>query len=246
MERTSIKFPEVSSLYMKHFDAIRADTSVLRDLVYKIRYQIYCIENAFEDPAQNPGGREIDADDDRAAHMLLIHRKSGEAAGTARVIFPDYRRVLPIERILDPEGRRLFGRLPADSMGEVSRFAVSKAFRRRRGEDHYADISVNALGVPTEQRVMPFITFGLLRSVVSVCLQGGLIHIAAVMEPPLVRLLTRFGLDFHPVGGLVEYHGQRQPCVARLHDLIDRVREESNSLWLYTKDEISRYVGPVS
>jgi N-acyl amino acid synthase of PEP-CTERM/exosortase system len=227
---------------MSHFEAVRADTPVLLDLVHRIRYQVYCIENAFEDPAENLGGREVDADDDRAAHVLLRHRQSGEAAGTARVIFPDPQRPLPIERVLDLGGRRSFSRLPANSMGEVSRFAVSKAFRRRLGEDRYADVGLSARGALTNRRVMPFITFGLLRGIVAICLQRGLNHITAVMEPPLIRLLTRFGLDFQPIGGLVEYHGQRQPCVARLHDLIDRARQEGNSLWLYAEEELSPYL----
>src|SRR3977135_1622652 len=117
---------ELSKVYTSHFDVIRADTPALLDRVYEIRYQVYCLENAFEDPAQNLGGREIDTDDDRAAHVLLIHRESGEAAGTARVIFPERQRPLPVERILDPGGQRLFSRLPAQTTGEISRFAVSK------------------------------------------------------------------------------------------------------------------------
>jgi N-acyl amino acid synthase of PEP-CTERM/exosortase system len=237
-----LNFCEMSRLYTNHFDVIRADTPALLDRVYEIRYQVYCLENAFEDPAQNLGGREIDTDDDRAAHVLLIHRESGEAAGTARVIFPDRRRPLPVERILDPGGQRLFGRLPAPTTGEVSRFAVSKAFRRRRGEDRYADVGESARRVLAEQRVMPFITFGLLRGIVGICLQSGLSHITAVMEPPLIRLLKRFGLDFQSIGGLVEHHGVRQPCVASLHDLIDHARDESSTLWSYAKDEVSRHI----
>ena len=249
MLEMSRNFCELSKLYTNHFDVIRADTPALLDRVYEIRYQVYCLENAFEDPAQNHGGREIDTDDDRAAHVLLIHRESGEAAGTARVIFPERQRPLPVERILDPVGQRLFSRLPTQTTGEVSRFAVSKAFRRRRGEDRYADVGDSAPRALAEQRVMPFITFGLLRGIVGTCLQSGLTHTTAVMEPPLIRLLKRFGLDFRSVGGLVEYHGLRQPCVARLHDLIDHARCERNSLWLYAKDEVSRHrdhsLGPV-
>jgi len=239
-----LNFCEMSRLYTNHFDVIRADTPVLLDRVYEIRYQVYCLENAFEDPAQNLGRREIDTDDDRAAHVLLIHRESGEAAGTARVIFPDTsrRRPLPVERVLDPDGQRLFRRLPAQTTGEISRFAISKAFRRRRGEDRYADVGDSAPRALAEQRVMPFITFGLLRGIVGTCLQSGLTHTTAVMEPPLIRLLKRFGLDFQSVGGLVEHHGVRQPCVARLHDLIEHARCERNSLWLYAKDEVSRHM----
>src|SRR5438105_15192774 len=119
MSGIPINFRDISKLYPNHFDVIRADTPALLDRVYEIRYQVYCLENAFEDPAQNLGGREIDGDDDRAAHVLLIHRESGEAAGTARVIFPDcsHRRPLPIERILDADGPRLFTHLPALATG---------------------------------------------------------------------------------------------------------------------------------
>ncbi len=242
-----LNFCEMSRLYTNHFDVIRADTPVLLDRVYEIRYQVYCLENAFEDPAQNLGRREIDTDDDRAAHVLLIHLESGEAAGTARVIFPDTsrRRPLPVERVLDPDGQRLFRRLPAQTTGEISRFAISKAFRRRRSEDRYADVGLNTLSAKSSSSVkcvMPFITFGLLRGIVGTCLQSGLTHTTAVMEPPLIRLLKRFGLDFQSVGGLVEHHGVRQPCVARLHDLIEHARCERNSLWLYAKDEVSRHM----
>ena len=235
---------DLSRLYTRHFDVVRADTSALLDRVYEIRYQVYCVENAFEDPAENPGGREIDAEDDRAAHVLLIHRESGVAAGTARVILPDRRRPLPIQRVLDSEGRRLFAHLPAHTVGEVSRFAVPKAFRRRRGEDRYADVGMNEPMAAPEQRVMPFITFGLFRGIIGACLENGLSHMTAVMEAPLIRLLKRFGLDFHAFGGVVEYHGLRQPCVARVFDLVEHVRGENGKLWSYAKEEVSRYTDP--
>jgi N-acyl amino acid synthase of PEP-CTERM/exosortase system len=236
-----VKFSELSEIYTRHFDIVRADTPALLDRVYELRYQVYCVENEFEDPAKNLGGREIDADDDRAAHILLMHRESGAAAGTARVIFPDHRRLLPIQRVLDTEGRRLFGHLPAHSVGEVSRFAVPKAFRRRRGEDRYADAGMNAPAAEPDQRVMPFITFGLFRGIIGVCLESGLSHMTAVMEAPLIRLLSRFGLDFHAIGGVVEYHGLRQPCVAPVFDLIEQVRSKNGTLWLYAKEEVTRY-----
>lgn len=237
-----IDFYRISKLYANYFDIVRADTPALLDQVFAIRYQVYCVENPFEDPAENLGEREMDADDDRAAHILLIHRETGEAAGTARVIFPEPHRPLPIEHVIDPAGRRIYSCLPA-STAEISRFAVSKAFRRRRGEDRYADIGARE---PTrtghaEQRVMPFITFGLMRGIVGVCLESGITNITAVMEPPLIRLLKRFGLNFRAVGGLVDYHGIRQPCVACLRDLIDHGREEASPLWLYAQDEVARH-----
>src|SRR2546423_13618546 len=136
MSENPSKLIELSNLYTRHFNVVRADTPALLDQVYELRYQVYCVENAFEDPAENLGGREMDADDDRAAHVLLIHRESGQPAGTARVIFPSRscHNPLPIERILDSGNCSPFCRFPPQTTGEVSRFAVPKVFRRRRGE----------------------------------------------------------------------------------------------------------------
>ncbi len=80
---------------------------------------------------------------------------------------------------------------------------------------------------------MPFITLGLLRGVFDICLEYEITHLAAVMEPPLIRILRRLGLEFVPIGGLVEHHGRRQPCIAKLADLIQKSRESASLLWQY-------------
>ena len=96
---------DVASSYNEHFEVVRADTPQQLDLAYRLRYQVYCVENPFEDPARCPDGREIDEDDHRSVHTLLIHRRSGVAAGTSRLIMPrlDGEGPLPIQRIV---GRR--------------------------------------------------------------------------------------------------------------------------------------------
>ena len=53
---------------------------------------------------------------------------------------------------------------------------------------------------------------GLIKSCVEMSVREGMTHWAAVMEPALLRLLTRLGIHFNPLGSLVEYHGRRQPC----------------------------------
>ena len=202
---------DISTLYQSQYEVLRANSPELLDRVYQLRYQVYCIENPFEDPDQNLGGRETDCDDNRAGHVLLIHRQSGEAAGTARVIFPErsQERPLPVEQVLDRDGLRAFRRLPGESTGEISRFAVSKAFRRRRLADCYSGVSRLW---KAKQRITPCITFGLFCGILDICLDRGISHLSAVMEPALLRLLKRFGLHFAAVGGLIEYHGLRQPC----------------------------------
>jgi hypothetical protein len=51
---------------------------------HALRYQVYCVEHAFEDPSQQIGERERDRDDDRAVHAVLI-RKSTERVVVASV-----------------------------------------------------------------------------------------------------------------------------------------------------------------
>jgi N-acyl amino acid synthase of PEP-CTERM/exosortase system len=244
MRDMPVNFFELSDLYTNHFDVVRADTPALLKRVYEIRYQVYCVENPFL-PVQNRYGREIDDDDNRAAHLLLIHRHSGEFVGTTRVIFPENARPLPIQHTLDLDGQRVFRQFPRQTTGEVSRFAICKSFRQRRGEERYADIGSNSSQTrlsSAEQRAMPFLTFGLLRGIISTCLETGITHVAAVMEPTLIRLFKRFGIHFQLAGGLVEHHGVRQPCMTRIGDVIDDARSQDSLFWRYIKDEVSRHI----
>jgi N-acyl amino acid synthase of PEP-CTERM/exosortase system len=232
------------STYNEHFDVVRASTPSLLDEAFRLRYQVYCVENPFENPAEQVDGRETDVDDDRSVHSLLIHRRSGMTAGTVRVILPDAGRrprPLPIHKVTRSP---LLDELPPHEMGEISRFAVSKEFRCRLGESRYADIG--ALNGPStyasERRVVPYITFGLIRGVLETCLEYQIKYISAVMEPALIRLLSRIGLVFEPIGDAVRYHGLRQPCVARLGDLVERSRRERAPLWQYAGEKAFRPV----
>lgn len=236
-----------AAAYDRHFTAVRAHSTALLDRAYRLRYQVYCVENRYEDPSRHPDRREVDDDDDRSVHTLLLHRRSGDAAGTARVILPrrERDRALPIERILSLAGRPPLEFVPWQHTAEVSRFAVSKRFRRRCGEERGADLcfAPDPSPAPGERRLMPYITFGLLQGILGICVERGITHLAAVMEPPLVRLLARLGLEFEPVGGLVEHHGLRQPCVAGLGDLLRHSRENATLLWRYVSGEIAAEYG---
>lgn len=226
--------------YERHFAVVRATTPELLRKAYRLRYQVYCVENAFEDPGQQIDCSEIDEYDEKAVHTLLMHRQSGEVVGTSRVILPHKGefRPLPMATLLHGADQQRFAEFPAARTAEISRFAVSKQFRRRYGEVRYADVRfAENVNIPevSERRLMPFITLGLLGGVLDICLEYEITHLAAVMEPPLIRILRRLGLDFTPIGGLVEHHGLRQPCIARLADLIQQSRDSESLVWQYVR-----------
>jgi N-acyl amino acid synthase of PEP-CTERM/exosortase system len=238
MSYTESGLPDFGSSYASYFDIVRADSPALLDQAYRLRYQVYCLENRFENAAEHIYGREMDVDDDRSVHALLVHRRTGAFAGTVRVILPTddkpYR-PLPIHQILASQHYNFSTRLPRHATAEISRFAISKKFRHRIGEEHYADVAVprDSSAISSERRMTPYITFGLICGVLEICAEYGIAHVCAVMEPALIRILSRFGLDFEPIGDLAEHHGVRQPCVARLEDLIEQNRTGSTLLWQY-------------
>ena len=229
------------------------DPDLLKE-VYKLRYHVYCLEHRFEDPSQFPDELEQDRFDERSLHSLLLHRPSGAITGTVRLILPDADRLtdsLPIDAVCaDPELRGL----SIDTrrhMAEVSRFAVSRSFRRRVGEagspTAVTDESLEAMEAAhrdmSNRRLAPHITLGLIESLVRMSVQSGMTYWCSVMERALLRLLSRIGIYFDNLGSEVHYHGRRQPCYMELRTLLARVKEERFDVWeILTREGTS---GPV-
>lgn len=222
----------LSELYNAHFDVVRVRSPQLLDAVYRLRYQVYCVEHAFEDLAEHPDGREIDACDRHAVHAALIHRESRAVVGTVRIVLPEAEggaAGLPIMGLVDEPVRRRFADFAEHGMAEVSRYAVTKLFRTGGLQNPAAGRPAQASNSPSaERRLMPYLTLGLLRAAIGLCREEGMASMAAVMEPTLLRLLTRFGVYFTPIGPLVDYHGRRQPCIIAVDAMEDGIVDKSS------------------
>ncbi|HZT26830.1 MAG TPA: hypothetical protein VFA57_14110, partial [Pseudolabrys sp.] len=81
------------------------------------------------------------------------------------------------------------------------------------------------------RRIIPHMSLGLVSAALRFGVEAGMEYVSAVMEPTLLRLITRFALHFTPVGPLVEYHGPRQPCYAEGRTLMRRVERERPDVW---------------
>ncbi|HRH82091.1 MAG TPA: PEP-CTERM/exosortase system-associated acyltransferase [Thiobacillaceae bacterium] len=230
-----------------YFELVHADTDALRMQVYVLRYQVYVLETGFESEEEcevfeAPDGAvfhyERDEYDRRSDHFLLRHRRTGSYAATARLILPDPddpASLFPMEancrlddgkRIIDPETRK--------RLSEISRFAVSKDFKRRLGESGtqagVAD-NVDVYFEPDERRVLPHISLGLFAAVMRMIYQHRLTHSYAVMEPALHRLIGRFGVIFNPIGPQTEYHGKRIPCLGSVDEALPNIKRVAPSVW---------------
>lgn len=213
---------ELPELYDRYFTVLPATTPELRDAAHALRYQVYCVEHSFLSQAANPGGLEYDEYDAHSVHAVLVYRPRQEVVGCVRLVLPkpgDAQLALPMRALLDERsGARLDACDPMRT-AEISRYAVTKALRRRRGEHLYPD--VDQLSEADMRRLVPHVTVGLIRGVALLAAERGITKVCAAMAPALARLLERFGLAFEPLGPVIDYHGQRQPCMADIEALLD-------------------------
>jgi N-acyl amino acid synthase of PEP-CTERM/exosortase system len=225
----------LSAVYDEHFSVVPANTPDLLDAAYALRYQVYCVEHAFEDPAQQTGDRERDHYDAHSVHAVLVSKRTGAVVGCVRLILPatglgdpasarapftDSDHALPIRRLLSAQDRERLDTYPRERTAEISRYAISKMFRRREGESLYADVHMGDLQANDARRLAPHVSLGLIRGVGKLAAYHGITNVCAAMAPPLLRLLERFGLVFERLGPAIEYHGLRQPCIANCEALL--------------------------
>lgn len=226
---------DLRDTYGRYFQDMPADTDELREECFHLRYQVYCLENTYEPVSKNPDERETDIHDRQSVHSLLYHRSTGAVVGTTRLILPSWEGnslPLPIRTLCSPEVIAEFvGEVPVSQAAEISRFAISKAFRRRQEDRDSIVGGLMSMGNPDPRRNIQHISLGLMRSVLAMAVGHGLTHVFAVMEPSLLRMLRHLGIRFQHLGPLVDYHGRRQPCFCVIADLLDDVEIRNQEVW---------------
>lgn len=244
----------LSDIFTSFFEIEVATTEELTNKVFELRYQVYCIDRAFENPGQFPDKREHDAYDPRSAHALIRHRRTGDSIAVVRLVlagdnpeqsdFP--MRGQCIHR-MSQQAQDTIAATPRQHMAEISRMAVSREFRRRLNEyesptgvtdqSSYADAEGG-------RRAMPYISLGLFAAILRMSVKHDITHWMAVMEPAQLRLLKRFGVEFDHVGPLMEFHGLRRPAFTEAASLIDGILQRRPDVWeLIT--ESGRYLPPI-
>ncbi len=228
----------LTNTFSRFFDVRPVVTADELRLALALRYQVYCLETGFEDLAQHPDGVERDEFDGRAVHSLLMHRGSGMVAGTVRLVLPqagDLSAPFPIEKHCGDSVRRPVEAALRGQVAEISRFCISKEFKRRMAEPHTVWGSVEGMTAEellmSQRRLIPHITVGLFTAIVRMSAQHGIRYWYAVMEPSLLRLLTRFGIHFTSIGPAVNYHGARQPCFADASAVLSEMRRVCFPVW---------------
>jgi N-acyl-L-homoserine lactone synthetase len=182
--------------------------------IYRLRYSVYCEERAFLPTADYPEGLERDDYDPRAKCFAAFDRDD-EVAGSVRLVldaagagFPFQRHCPLFENASLP---------PSHSAGEVSRLVLNQRCRTPPGGGDTGTVILTVY-----------------REMYQYSLQQGVDYWYAAMERPLVRMLSRIGVEFERIGPSVDYHGPVAPYLLELSALQRRLAQVNPTLlhWL--------------
>lgn len=241
---------ELYDAYQKYFEIVLAETPELREIAYQIRYHVLCQEQRIPgfDQSSYPEKLEKDDFDDRAMHALLKHRSSGNYIGTIRIVLPDPSapdKPFPVESYthLDTEylKNQNVSRLET---AEISRALVIKEFQRRKGDMLYqetnegesSDENKNS-SKQKDRRVTANISLILMAAVVQMSVKSNAENWLSFINPALNRLLSHSGMEFTPIGPLVECHGIRRPYFAKMTDILNKTYNEYQDVWEILTDQ---------
>ena len=224
-------------VFNQYFEMVSATSDELKNEVYKLRYQVYCIETGFLNSEHYPDGLEFDEFDQQSIHYLIRHRKSGEYAATTRLILPDANnpeKLFPVECHCEIDNLAFMQPINRIHLGEVSRFCVSKTFKNRKNEVHtLAGIDEEWPDYFTldERRTFPHIAIALITCFIKASHENDIQFLFACMEPAFFRFVSPLGIKLTKIGPLANYYGERWPATIKITDMLDNVAEKKPDIW---------------
>lgn len=221
------------------FKFVVATTPELLEGVYRLRYQVYVDEFGYEHEGDHPDGLETDEWDPFSIHMAALNPE-GEVIGTIRLVLnsvgglPTLNAVAPFYQDRNPRSRHI---------GEVSRLAVGRSFRRRVEDGFHG---VNELAspkasivfhraeegkFPSQDRRKQFaVVLGLFKIMYHVSKRLDLKDWYMMAEKRLWYLLKRYHILFNAVGPEMDYHGKRIPYLGHIRDIESHMMRVSATL----------------
>lgn len=225
--------------YNNSFTVERADSPEKIEQALRLRYDVYCRENAFLDPQAFPQQMEHDEFDARAVHHLLIHKDSGAVAGTIRVLLPNPEGPLTsfeLQKNCDHPLLQIENRVMG--LAEISRFCMARDFRRRPRDGHILPsyyeqewAKGRAGGVPLFRRRIPYAPLGLLRAAFETIMAAGILDVVMAVDPGQFRSLKRLGLEYRVLGPRLPTLGTQQPFIFNIKAAFDSMAAENPECW---------------
>ncbi len=213
--------------------------------IYKLRHEVYCLECAYLAVSETNPGLESDDFDACSVHFAA-YTLEHTMIGTVRLVQPRPEQRYPFEEHCKVFAE--FVRPPREQAAEISRLAVRKTFRRRRGDSmegvsrDFAEQGTTAgigpkTGGADKRGNSPLLLLGMYREMYRHSRANGVRYWYAAMERSLARSLEKMGFKFLPIGPQVDYYGPVTPHIVDLNDLNERLRRENKFLAAWFNDE---------
>ena len=217
-----------------NFEVVLADDKWGRHIHYQLRYQVFCLETGYEDPAQFPDGEEKDEWDDDAAHFIVKERGSGQWVAAMRLILPSAQN-LPIEKRVPIETSL---RRDQKHSAEISRLCMVGHYRRRlQGrampcDDPSSDEKRKSGAVQSEimrQRRTAEILQALLKAAVAVSCEKAVAYWYMLTTRGLAKVAgSVLPLDMREAGPSCFHRGERYPFLVDVDQVMRGLMEESS------------------
>jgi len=221
------------------------ESLVLKE-IYKLRYEVYCLERHYLEASDFKEELETDEYDDCSIHFAA-YTLNQDIIGTVRLVQPHPDQDYPWESHCTTFPQ--FTCPPRETAAEVSRLVVKKTHRRRRG-DSMEGISQDFMEKGSTKSIQPkstvrrdkrgnspLLLLGMYREMYRHSRQNGIRYWYAAMERSLARSLEKMGFKFVPIGPQVDYYGPVTPHMVDLNDLNERLKRENKFLAAWFNDE---------
>jgi N-acyl amino acid synthase of PEP-CTERM/exosortase system len=232
--------------YFKFRKEVRGNLgSLLLEEIFRLRYEVYCLECQFLPSDDFQNGLEIDEYDSCATHFVACTHED-MLIGAVRLVQPGHNQVYPFENhcsVFDD-----YVMPPKEQVGEASRLVIRKNYRRRRGDSLEGipkDFRENGAGPAIRPHSGgrlregngPMLLLGLYREMFRYSKQNGIHWWYAAMELPLVQSLEKLGFLFVPIGPQSDYFGPVTPFILNLDEVHQHLREKNKFLAAWFNDE---------
>lgn len=215
----------------KDFEVILADDQWSRRIHHQLRYQVFCLETGYEDPAQFPDGEEKDEWDDHAAHFLVQEKCTGKWVAAMRLVLPSAH-VLPIEKRVAIESSL---RRNEKHCAEISRLCMVGHYRRRlqgRATSCGDQLSNSAREVSQQsetakQQRTAEILHVLLKAAVAVSCERTICYWYMLTTRALAKILGYvLPMDLQLAGPRCSHRGERYPFLVDVGQVMRGLIEE--------------------
>ena len=212
--------------------------------LFKLRYDVYCIERAFLKADDSYDGMEFDDYDPTSTHFAAFTMDEA-LIGTVRLVTPRPPQAYPFE--LHCRTFEHFRMPPHHLCGEISRLAVKRTHRRRRAD---AVMGIPGFSPPREPSMVlspeierrsndnsPMLLLGMYREMYRHSREKGIRYWFAAMERSLAYSLEKMGFKFEAIGPVADYYGDVTPYMLDLGELMPRLAVDNPPLraWFQEK-----------